>query len=118
MSFNKPRVAFVYAPFGAIDKPALGISLLKSALGRQGIACDIHYFNIRLAHELGVQLCDLIANNMPPSLLVGEWLFAPSLTGENAHADYAYLHEVLWGENKDTFPPEVDRRFWMPAWIT
>jgi len=111
MSFNKPRVAFVYAPFGAIDKPALGISLLKSALGRQGIACDIHYFNIMLAHELGVKLCDLIANNMPPGLLVGEWLFAPSLTGENAPADYAYLHEVLWGKYKDTFPPAVVHEF-------
>jgi ribosomal peptide maturation radical SAM protein 1 len=111
MSFDKPRVAFVYAPFAAVDKPALGISLLKSALGRQGIACDIHYFNIMLAHELGVKLCDLIANNMPPGLLVGEWLFAPSLTGENAEADYAYVHEVLWGEYKDTFPPAVVREF-------
>ena len=111
MSYNKPRVAFVYAPFSAIDKPAIGISLLKSALGRQGIACDIHYFNIRLAHELGVQLCDLIANNMPPGLLVGEWLFAPSLMGENADADYAYVHEVLWGEYKDTFSPAVVREF-------
>ena len=111
MPFNKSRVAFVYAPFGAIDKPALGISLLKSGLGRQGIACDMHYFNIKLAHELGVQLCDLIANNMPPGLLVGEWLFAPSLTGENADADYAYVHEVLWGEYKDAFPPAVVREF-------
>jgi ribosomal peptide maturation radical SAM protein 1 len=109
MSFDKPRVAFVYAPFVAVNRPALGISLLKSALGRQGIACDIHYFNLLLARDLGVQLCDLIANNMPPGLLVGEWLFAPSLTGENADADYAYVHEVLWGESRDTFPPAVVR---------
>ncbi|MCX6699133.1 MAG: RiPP maturation radical SAM C-methyltransferase, partial [Methanomicrobiales archaeon] len=111
MPFSKSRVAFVYAPFGAIDKPALGISLLKSGLGRQGIACDMHYFNIKLAHELGVLLCNLIANNMPTGLLVGEWLFAPSLTGENADADYAYVHEVLWGEYKDAFPPAVVREF-------
>ena len=109
MSFDKPRVAFVYAPFVAVNRPALGISLLKSALKRQGIFCDIHYFNLRLARELGVHLCDLIANNMPPGLLVGEWLFAPALAGDNPGADYAYVHEVLWGEDKGTFSPAVVR---------
>lgn len=87
MPAEKPRVALVYAPFGACRSPALGISLLKSALARQGIPCGVHYLNLLLASELGIRTYELIADYLRPPALLGEWLFAPSLFGENAEAD-------------------------------
>ena len=106
MPAEMSRVAFVYAPFGACSRPALGISLLKSALARQGIPCDIHYLNLMLANKLGMQPYELIADSWAPALL-GEWLFAPSLFGENTQADVAYVEQVLWGGYRGTFSPAV-----------
>src|SRR5512136_161707 len=106
MPAEMPRVAFVYAPFGACSRPALGISLLKSALARQGIPCDIHYLNLMLADKLGMQPYELIADSWAPTLL-GEWLFAPSLFGENTQADVGYVEQVLWGGYRGTFSPAV-----------
>jgi len=87
----------------------LGISLLKSALARQGIPCDIHYLNLMLANELGMRSCELIAESLPPAVLLGDWLFAPSLFGENAQADSEYVEQVLWEGYRDTFTPAVVR---------
>src|SRR5512139_1801439 len=101
MDALKPRLALVYAPFGACNWPALGISLLKSLLARQDIPCDIHYVNLLLADELGMQLCDRIAIQLPSVDLLGEWLFAPALFGEDSQADRDYLQQVLWGEYRD-----------------
>jgi ribosomal peptide maturation radical SAM protein 1 len=103
----KPRVALIYAPFGACNHPALGISLLKSGLAREGIPCDIHYLNLVLARELGTRICDLIAIQLRSADLVGEWLFAPALLGDNPGADSAYVQQVLWGDERDTYTPAV-----------
>ena len=53
MLTDKHCVALVYAPFGACHVPPLGISLIKSALARKDIPCDIHYLNLLLAQEIG-----------------------------------------------------------------
>jgi len=111
MPVDKPRVALVYAPFGACNRPALGISLLKSGLMRQSLPCDIHYLNLLLADEIGVQICDLIATQLPSADQIGEWLFAPVLLGENAEADQEYLHHVLWGGYRDFYTPAVVYEF-------
>jgi hypothetical protein len=103
----KPHVALIYAPFGACNHPALGISLLKSALAREGIPCDIHYLNLVLARELGTRICDLIAIQLRSADLVGEWLFAPALLGDNPGADSAYVQQVLWEDERDTYTPAV-----------
>lgn len=108
-SAGKPRVALVYAPFGACTRPPLGIALLKAASARDGIPCDVHYLNLALAAEFGVRLCDLIAREVRPELQLGEWLFAPSLLGHDASADAAYAEAVLWGEYREAFTPAIVR---------
>jgi ribosomal peptide maturation radical SAM protein 1 len=40
------RVLLAYMPFGLIQIAPLGLSLLKAALTRAGVACDIRYFNL------------------------------------------------------------------------
>lgn len=122
MVIEKPQIAFVCPPFSASQTPALGISLLKSILLRQGIACDIHYFNLMLVQEIGVRVSDLIAYDLPSKLMLGEWLFAPAAFGENPDADEQYIHEILWGEFKEHFSPYVvsgllDIRDRLPAFL-
>jgi ribosomal peptide maturation radical SAM protein 1 len=107
MPADAPQVALVYAPFGACRSPALGISLLKSALAREGIPCDIHYLNLALADQIGMRSYELIADGLRPPTLLGEWLFAPALFGEDARADTDYVERILWGEYRGTFSPEV-----------
>lgn len=101
------RVALIFMPFGGCTSPCLGISSLKGALSQKKLGADIHYFDVTLAAQIGFDLYSIIAERLPPVALVGEWLFAPVLFGENATADERYVKEVLWGEWKDLFTPEM-----------
>jgi ribosomal peptide maturation radical SAM protein 1 len=98
MPETNQRVALVYMPFGLAAYPALGISLLKAELARHGIASDVHYFNLRLAAQLGIRNYSLIAGRVDPATLLGEWLFSAALFGENPIGDGRYVEEVLWRE--------------------
>jgi ribosomal peptide maturation radical SAM protein 1 len=65
-------------PFGPIRSPNLGISLLKSALERNGISVIVHYFSIRMAEEIGLENYDKI-NERLIRYLIGEMLFSKYL---------------------------------------
>ncbi len=102
---KNPKVALIYMPFGAFHSPAIGIALLKSELARQGAECETYYFNLTLANELGVTAYHAITEEFPVASLLGEWLFAPAVFGENSDADNAYVHDVLWEKFPEQFPP-------------
>lgn len=99
------RVALVYMPFGLCTGPALGLSLLKGALCQQGYLCDIHYFNLALAGEIGFDNYAIVAVGMPQEILLGEWLCAPALWGEDPESDQQYVYGVLWEYLKDELSP-------------
>jgi hypothetical protein len=48
------RIALVCMPFASGSRPSLGLSLLKAALTRRGLPCDVLYFHLRFAERLGV----------------------------------------------------------------
>nr|UXE45383.1 hypothetical protein Hi04_10k_c4711_00029 [uncultured bacterium] len=73
------RVLLVHMPFGALKWPALGISLLKAAAVRKGIACDVRYLNLAFAARIGVPLYHWLANDSPAVSLFGERLFSHQL---------------------------------------
>ena len=106
-SAQRPRVALVYAPFGRCATPALGLSLLKSELARDGVDCDVHYVNLLLARELGVGLYDLVADAVPCTALLGEWLSAPCLEAPDGQEDAAWLRGLQAGDGGDVFTPAV-----------
>lgn len=106
-SSTRPRVAFIYAPFAGVTLPALGISLLKSALHKHGIHAEIYYVHLLLADKLGFPLYNAIVSEIPTQALLGEWLFAPCLQGPNPQADERYIHEILWGAYRDLFSPTI-----------
>ena len=107
MTTDQPDVALVNMPFGDCDFPSLGVSLLKAILSERGIACDVHYLNLILAADIGADSYRVVAEQLPSTSLSGEWLFAPTLFGENTEADSDYLNQVLWGEFRGDFPPET-----------
>jgi len=83
-------------PWGALERPALGISLLKSGLqSRPEVACEARYLNMRFADVIGAQRYQWITHELPHVAFAGEWLFTESLYGSDPERDRAYLAGVL-----------------------
>lgn len=90
--------ALVCMPWGALDRPALGISLLKAGLARRGHDCDIHYLNLPFAAQLGLDVYRWVQGALPHVAFAGEWTFAEALNGPRPDADRHYLAEHLAGK--------------------
>ncbi len=89
------NVLLIHMPFGALDRPALGISLLKSALTARGHVCDIRYLNLDLARDIGVSLYDRVADGIPYTAFAGDWCFTLPLYGRRPAEDRNYVEQVL-----------------------
>ena len=68
-------------PFQALDRPNLGLSLLRSTLERSGFECGLRYGNLRMAEEIGLDTYLVVAGLLPQELLFGDFLFAPLVRG-------------------------------------
>lgn len=88
------RVLLVSMPYGALDRPALGISLLKPRLRRDGIDCDVRYLTFAFADRIGADEYDWISRDLPFTAFAGDWLFTRSLYGDAVNGD-DYLDTVL-----------------------
>jgi ribosomal peptide maturation radical SAM protein 1 len=105
------NVSFVVMPFCNVHMPALGVSLLKAGLTRIGISAQIHYFNLKFAERIGLELYDRIAETeFPSSLLIGELIFARSVFGGSLPDNRRHIRHVLRNtpESKND-PSYVDR---------
>ncbi|MBI5623051.1 MAG: RiPP maturation radical SAM protein 1 [Elusimicrobia bacterium] len=97
------RVLFINMPFGGLDRPALGISLLKAALQRDGIAADIAYFNHLFADMLGLDMYKRLSNcletadfdTIPYTALAGDWIFSQAYYGLGRLDADGYVRHVL-----------------------
>ena len=88
------RVLLVNMPFSSLRWPALGISLLQAELKREGIDCDLAYFNFDLAEIIGLEAYEWV-NDSLGFVLGGERLFAQTLFGSSLSSDLEYDTEVL-----------------------
>lgn len=91
------RVLLLSMPFGALDRPALGLSLLKPALAGRGIECDVRYLNFAFADLLGTDTYRWLGSDLPYTAFAGDWTFTDELYGHDAARDRAYVEEVLRG---------------------
>jgi ribosomal peptide maturation radical SAM protein 1 len=90
------RVLLISMPFGALERPALSLSLLKAHCDRIGTPCDVRYLAFDFADRIG--LGDYLwmgSDDVPYTAFAGEWLFASALYGARPYADAAYIDEVL-----------------------
>ena len=88
-------VVFVVMPFADVGRPAIGVSLLKSAARTAGFSATIHYENLRLAGRMGVDLYQKVSNGFAPDILAGEWFFADDLFGDEIPPADDYVAQIL-----------------------
>lgn len=88
------RVMLVNMPISTRERPSIGLSLLKAALVRDHVECDMRYFNLRFAEMIGETYHDQIVDSISYPLL-GEWLFAEDLFGDRIPAAEEYFADVL-----------------------
>lgn len=88
------RVLLVNMPFSGVDRPQIGISLLKSALRSRGIACDIRYFNHVFAESVGPELYQWFSGELDHTIFAGEWVFAREFFGDWLVGGSEYLRHI------------------------
>jgi len=94
------KVLLLSMPFGALERQALGISLLKAILTEKGIKCDIKYPTFTFAELIGADEYYWVSNDLPHTAFAGEWVFTSALSVANPTADKNYIKEVLQDEWK------------------
>jgi ribosomal peptide maturation radical SAM protein 1 len=91
------RVALVSMPFGALERPSLGLGLLQAGAERAGHQCRSHYFGFGFAECVGLDDYLWVCNELPYTSFAGDWLFTADLHGADAARDVGYLDEILRG---------------------
>jgi ribosomal peptide maturation radical SAM protein 1 len=91
------KVLLLSMPYGALERPSLGLSLLKPCLTRCNIECDLVYFTFTFAEYIGYEEYRWITSELPYTAFAGDWTFAPSLYGEMRAYDAAYIMNILKG---------------------
>lgn len=88
------RVILIHMPFADINRPSIGLSLLKAGLDRAGIQCDIVYFNLHFAQFIGrTNYTRIDAFSSEPQL--GEWIFADAVFGSSLPDPVRYYANIL-----------------------
>ncbi|MGZ4198701.1 MAG: RiPP maturation radical SAM C-methyltransferase [Thermoleophilia bacterium] len=89
------KVLLVVMPFAANERPALGVSLLKAHLLRDGVPCDVAYLNLAFAELIGRRSYERIVSGLPHRALPGEWVFAECLWGRHNGLPESYVDDLL-----------------------
>jgi ribosomal peptide maturation radical SAM protein 1 len=89
------RVALVSMPFGALERPSLGLGLLQAGAERAGHQCRSHYFGFTFAECVGLDDYLWVCNELPYTAFAGDWLFTADLHGADATRDIGYIDGVL-----------------------
>jgi ribosomal peptide maturation radical SAM protein 1 len=85
-------------PLSSARYPSLALGLLKSAIVRLGIACQVRYFSLDYIQDAGIDTFECLSNLTYYSTLIGEWAFAGAARGESTSIDAAdsrYLIDVF-----------------------
>jgi ribosomal peptide maturation radical SAM protein 1 len=107
-SYGPVRTLLLSMPFGAIDRPALGVSLLKAALLARDLPCELAYPFELLVRRIGLTDYKWLTDTVPYTAFAGDWCFTLPLYGRRPDEDWAYVDEVLrktWGMS----PPDIKR---------
>ena len=89
------KVLLLSMPMGALERPALGISLLKARLKEKGFACDVRYMTFAFAEFIGQEEYQWMCYELPYTAFAGDWSFTHALYGERPEAEQAYVQEVM-----------------------
>ena len=59
-------------PYGALERPALGLSLLKSVLEEENISCDMRYLTFQFADFIGADNYQWMCYELPYTAFAGD----------------------------------------------
>lgn len=83
-------------PYGALERPALGLSLLKSVLENENISCDVRYLTFSFAELIGADNYQWMCYELPYTAFAGDWSFTTALYGDKYDARQEnYITEIL-----------------------
>ncbi|MBW2121543.1 MAG: RiPP maturation radical SAM C-methyltransferase [Deltaproteobacteria bacterium] len=98
------QVCLINPPFGAIERPTVGLGLLKASACKARVPCRVLYANLAFAERIGLDLYFWFANTGEYIDLFGEWVFAGVLFPENHEASEGYIRRfVAGGYTESTF---------------
>ena len=103
----------VVPPFHTEVRPSIGVSLLKAALARDGVPCDVLYLNLRFAELIGLEFySELAGEAVTHGALVGDWVFAGDLLGDAVPDPRRYVEDVLIGQYRRFYDDAYIERLW------
>ena len=106
-------VLLVVPPFHTERWPSIGVSLLKAALTRDGIPCDVLYLNLRFADLVGLEVyAELADEALTHGALVGDWIFAGDLFGESVPDPARFIDEIVRGQHGHYYDDSYIERLW------
>ena len=82
-------------PMGAMERPALGLSLLKARLNELSFECDVRYLTFAFSEFIGQENYQWMCYEIPYTAFPGDWSFTRALYGERPEADQAYVQDIL-----------------------
>lgn len=88
-------VVFAVMPFADVNRPAIGVSLLKAAIEKCAFTSRVEYFDVDLAELIGYGLYEYIANTLSTDSMVGEWFFADLVFGDGIPHESDYVSRML-----------------------
>lgn len=89
------KILLLSMPFGAMERPALGLSLLKAQLAEEGMECDVRYLTFSFAEFIGREDYQWMNYEVPYTVFPGDWSFTPALYGERPDVDRHYVQKML-----------------------
>jgi ribosomal peptide maturation radical SAM protein 1 len=89
------KVLLVSMPFGAMERPALGLSLLRARLASERVECDVRYLTFAFAEYIGHDTYQWMTYHLPYTAFAGDWTFTAALYGERPDVDRAYQQSIL-----------------------
>ena len=89
------RTLLLSMPFGALERPSLGLSLLKARLAEEGLACDVRYLTFTLAEFIGHEEYQWLCYEVPYTAFAGDWCFTSALYGPDPEREREYVVRML-----------------------
>lgn len=88
-------------PLSAARYPSLALGLLKPAVQRIGVGCDVRYFSLDYIDAIGTETFACLSDMQYYTALVGEWVFAAAAhdddpnPAEDGSEELQYLADVF-----------------------
>ena len=110
MTSDRMRILLVSMPYGSLNRPSLGISLLKSILTDKGYHCDIRYLTFDFAARIGYGVYEYLHSQLPYTAFAGDWTFEHLLNGYDPARASQYAEEIL-SKRWQLSAEDIDRVF-------